>query len=39
MSEVNSKTIKNYNDFNSYNEYMIFYIILPNMNIYKHKHF
>ena len=32
MSEVNSKTIKNYND-----EYMIFYDlydILPNMNMY-----
>lgn len=37
MSEVNSKTIKNYND-----KYMIFYDlydILPNMNMYKHKHF
>ena len=40
MSEVNSKPIKNYSDFKSYDKYMIFYTILnANVNICWHKHF
>lgn len=40
MCESNSKLIKNYSDFKSYDEYTIFYTILhANVHMCRHKDF